>query len=83
MRSVRDLIINSKILKVYVGKDGCRCGCGGRYYTPNPNDLEDPVDDILIQALEAVEDGAKVEYGQGWVNIVCSPDRVYTVYYEE
>lgn len=77
-----------KVEKVYVGKEGCRCGCNGVYYYPSPDDLDFTVYDVMYQGVELARDGAKTDVGyigedSCWVNITCSPERVYTIYFNK
>lgn len=80
----------SNISQVYFGKDHCcRCGCGGIYtatsYMKDPrSDVNDSlVEKRLKRAKKLVLEGAEVEYGDTYVNVVTGVNRALTFYFDE
>lgn len=49
----------SDILKIYVGKAGCRCGCGGHYTYPKDKDFND----VLTEKMHYFSGNWEVESG--------------------
>jgi hypothetical protein len=80
----------SQVSQVYVGKDNCcRCGCAGTYAaTSFMKDARSDVNDSLAQrrlskAQKLVREGAEVDFGGSYVNVVSGNDRAITVYFDE
>lgn len=80
----------SNISQVYFGKDHCcRCGCGGTYTaTSYMKDPRSEVNNKLVEtrlkrAKKLVLEGAEVEYGDTYVNVVTGVNRALTFYFDE
>ena len=65
-----------KIVKIYHGKDGCRCGCNGQYLYSNDEGFAD----ALVEAINCINDNGAV-FGDGFVDSAKN-GIVYTLYYE-
>ena len=80
----------SNISQVYFGKDHCcRCGCGGTYTaTSYMKDPRSEVNNKLVEtrlkrAKELVLEGAKVKYGDNFINISTGRNKALTFYFDE
>lgn len=81
----------SQVSQVYKGKRACcRCGCGGDYVAtsymdkPRTEDINDKlVARRLKQAKKLVLEGAEVDYGSTYVDVVTGWDRTLTFYFDE
>jgi hypothetical protein len=78
------------ISHVYVGKNNhCRCGCGGKYtatsYMINPrSEVNDKlVEKRLKRAKKLIQEGAKYNLEDTYINIVTGENRALTLYFDE
>lgn len=70
-----------QIETIYIGKDnGCRCGCRGKYYDTCDHAFRNVVR-LKRAKLLVLEQGAKYELGEGYVNIVTGEDRAMCIYF--
>lgn len=81
MEKIQKAILENRIEKVYSGRDNCcRCGCRGKYYTPENKMFKS----IMKRALEKLSNPMDVEikeYGN-YFNISYGNDRAYTIYFK-
>jgi hypothetical protein len=77
------------ISQVYLGKEGCRCGCRGEYtstsFMLNPrSDINDNlVSKRLKRAKKLVAAGIEAQYDSIFINIPVTSTRVLTFYFDE
>jgi hypothetical protein len=88
------LLTVAQVTKVYTARrEGCRCGCIGKYYYPNRNldaaaekrcyaiakhEISNRMVTQIVNMLNA--NRAQVEAQDGWYNLTCENGHVYTAY---
>jgi hypothetical protein len=78
----------NKISQIYSGKDGCRCGCKGKYVSTSfAKDNAEANDKLaskrLKRAKELVEGGAAFDMGDTYIDIKTGEKTVLCLYFDD
>ncbi len=70
-----------QIQTIYIGKDNvCRCGCAGKYYDTCDHGFRNVIR-LKRAKLLVLEQGAKYEMGEGYVNVITGENRAMCIYF--
>jgi hypothetical protein len=72
---------SEKVSKIYMGKDGCRCGCEGEYAYPGDSKFERRLEMFQKKFWESTPETRDVELGE-YIDVSYGNNRAITVYFK-